>query len=89
MKYDAVFCVKLLCEKSFALREKGEDRLPRRTDFSKDEETAIKAYLGPWPRALEKAGLKPENADRALQKKLRREALKRRKGQAEAEEKGK
>lgn len=43
------------------LREKGEQlgRLPKKDDFSEIDMTRIKAYLGPWPRALEKAGIKP------------------------------
>ena len=42
------------------LREKAEQlgRLPKKDDFSEIDMTRIKAYLGPWPRALEKAGLK-------------------------------
>lgn len=33
-------------------------RLPKRSDFSEPELVAIKAFLGPMPRALEAAGLK-------------------------------
>lgn len=33
-------------------------RTPRRADFSPQEVSRIKSILGPWPRALEKAGLK-------------------------------
>ena len=33
-------------------------RLPRKTDFDEAARSRIKAFLGPWPRALEKAGLK-------------------------------
>lgn len=44
------------------LREKAEQlgRLPKKDDFSEIDMTRIKAYLGPWPRALEKAGLKEQ-----------------------------
>ena len=45
--------VKLLTEKAKEL-----DRLPKRSDFSSDEVCFIKQKLGPWPRALETAGLK-------------------------------
>ena len=43
------------------LREKYEElgRLPHKVDFDDLSRVKIKAALGPWPRALEKAGLKP------------------------------
>ena len=34
-------------------------RLPTKKDFDNAACAQIKAYLGPWPRALESAGLKP------------------------------
>ncbi len=34
-------------------------RLPTKKDFDSASCAQIKAYLGPWPRALESAGLKP------------------------------
>ena len=42
------------------LRKKyGEiGRLPTKGDFSEADRCRIKAWLGPWPRALESAGLK-------------------------------
>ena len=40
-------------------RQAELERLPRRCDFDKATLCRIKAYLGPLPRALEKAGLKP------------------------------
>ena len=40
-------------------RQTELERLPRRCDFDKATLCRIKAYLGPLPRALEKAGLKP------------------------------
>lgn len=33
-------------------------RLPKKEDFDDKTRSQIKAFLGPWPRALEKAGLK-------------------------------
>ena len=33
-------------------------RLPHKSDFDVVTLSRIKAFLGPWPRALEKAGLK-------------------------------
>ena len=32
-------------------------RLPKKEDFDEATRSRIKAYLGPWPRALEAAGL--------------------------------
>lgn len=42
------------------LRKKSEElgRLPKKTDFDVATMSRIKAFLGPWPRALEAAGLK-------------------------------
>ena len=42
------------------LREKHKKlgRLPRKDDFDEPTRSRIKAFLGPWPRALEAAGLK-------------------------------
>lgn len=33
-------------------------RLPKKEDFDEATRSSIKAFLGPWPRALETAGLK-------------------------------
>ena len=33
-------------------------RLPKKEDFDEVTRSRIKAFLGPWPRALEKAELK-------------------------------
>ncbi len=33
-------------------------RLPKKDDFDEVTRSRIKAFLGPWPRALETAGLK-------------------------------
>lgn len=43
------------------LRRKYKElgRLPTKKDFDDVACSQIKAYLGPWPRALEAAGLKP------------------------------
>ena len=47
------WAVERLKEKS---RETG--RLPKKEDFDPVTLSRIKAFLGPWPRALEGAGLK-------------------------------
>lgn len=43
------------------LRQKYTElgRIPHKDDFDEKTRSRIKAYLGPWPRALEAAGLKP------------------------------
>ena len=33
-------------------------RVPKKEDFDEQARSRIKAFLGPWPRALEAAGLK-------------------------------
>ncbi len=53
----------LLRKKYELLKLHGDDRYPRRSDFSDREVVAIKAFLGPWPRALETAGIKPPRDD--------------------------
>lgn len=42
------------------LRDKAEEigRIPKKDDFDDVTVSRIKAFLGPWPRALEYAGLK-------------------------------
>lgn len=65
-------CISLLTQK---YRELGQVRYPMRSDFSEREVVAIKAYLGPWPRALEAAGVKPpredDHAEKTRQKRIR------------------
>ncbi len=52
-------CIALLQEKYRQLQAQDEKRYPKRSDFTEREVVAIKAFLGPWPRALEAAGVKP------------------------------
>ena len=47
------WAVGLLCEKAENL-----GRLPKKDDFDEITRSRLKAFLGPWPRALEAAGLK-------------------------------
>ena len=58
-KYTKEECIRLLCEKYAELQAQGSNRYPQRSDFTEREVVAIKAFLGPWPRALEAAGVKP------------------------------
>lgn len=66
----------------------GLERYPRRSDFTDREVVAIKAFLGPWPRALEAAGIKPpRDDDRAQRNKEKRIRAKKRRIAALKEEK--
>ncbi len=85
IKYDRALCIRLLREKYDLLLQSEEKRFPKRSDFSDEEVVAVKSFLGPWPRALEAAGIKePRNDDRiaknrekrARAARKRREALK-------------
>ena len=72
-KYSTETALVLLRKKAQALKEAGETRCPRRGDFSEEEVVAIKAFLGPWPRALEQAGLKPvSHPEREIRRQERR-----------------
>ena len=62
-KYDKESSIELLRNKQVLLRSQGIERYPQRSDFTDEEVVAIKAFLGPWPRALEAAGLKPPRDD--------------------------
>ena len=75
----SLVCIEMLRD---AAREKG--KLPVRADFSPEEVNIIKQKLGPWPRALEAAGLKTRGgisaAEKSRQKRLRsKKAAKQRK----------
>ena len=82
-------CLGLLKRKADELKEAGEDRFPRRSDFSEREVAAIKAFFGPWPRALEAAGIKDPPAvtskDRNRERRIR--AKRRRREEAKLREK--
>lgn len=62
-KYDKNACIALLRDKQQSLLVQGLDRFPQRGDFDMEQVVAIKASFGPWPRALEAAGLKPPRSD--------------------------
>lgn len=72
-------CITILCEKKKELEKNGVLRFPARSDFTNEEIVAIKAFLGPWPRALEAAGLKDADPTREEEKKKKRIELKRKK----------
>lgn len=45
-----------------------EGRLPRKSDFSQDDVNRIKGFFGPWPWALEAAGLKESGKEKRAEK---------------------
>lgn len=52
-------------------------RLPKKADFSEEEVCFIKQKLGPWPRALETAGLKEKTKLTGREKsKIKRKRIK-------------
>jgi len=46
--------------------ETGE--YPKKSDFSQEEVALIKGYFGPWPHALEEAGVIPSKKEERLKK---------------------
>lgn len=73
--------IELLVNKN---RELEGVRVPKRTDFSNEEMCFIKQKLGPWPRALEAAGLKEKTKmDSKEKSKLKRERIKKSKKREE------
>ena len=67
-KYTIEECLLLLQKKYAELQSQGLVRYPQRSDFEELEVVAIKAFLGPWPRALEAAGVKPPREDDRAQR---------------------
>ena len=67
--------VRLLQEKTKELH-----RLPKKDDFDEVTRSQIKAFLGPWPRALETADLK-EKCSKATKPKRRKKSVKAQKGE--------
>jgi len=67
-KYTRGDCIALLQKKQSELHAGGLTRFPQRSDFTDYEVMSIKAFLGPWPRALEAAGLKEPRGDDRLEK---------------------
>ena len=78
-KYTRQTALLLLKDKAQKLEAAGETRRPCRSDFAEEEVVAIKAFLGPWPRALEQAGLKPVSHPERETKRQERRILAKRK----------
>ena len=77
-------CIQMLAQQYEKLKQQEAGRYPKRADFSEEQVVAIKAFLGPWPRALEAAGIKPprevsrkeKNQQKRIRAKRRRNAEK-------------
>ena len=85
MNYSKEDCIRMLCERYEELKSSGETRYPARKDFTVGEVNAIKSFLGPWPRALEAAGIKEADPERLEKKKQQRINQKRKKTQRKIE----
>lgn len=82
-KYTAEECLALLRAKAEAISAAGEARYPKRSDFLPEEVCAVKAFFGPWGRALEAAGIKPpRDSDRAEKNRGKRIRAKRNRREA-------
>ena len=77
-QYNREDAVRLLTDMRAALLTRGESRYPQRDDFTPEQVVAIKAFLGPWPRALEAAGLKPPRDPARREKQLQKRIAQRR-----------
>ncbi len=71
------------------LRQKQKElgRLPRKDDFNEATRSRIKAFLGPWPRALEATGLKEARVIPIKSKKRKKAATKSKKEAVSARQK--
>ena len=67
---------KLWAEELLQQKAKKLGRLPRKDDFDEPTRSRIKAFLGPWPRALEAAGLKEPRVVPEKSKKRKKAATK-------------
>lgn len=73
MAFTREYCIELLQRK---YKETGI--YPKKADFTVPEMSAIKSYFGPWPRALEAAGIKePKEHTKAERRKQKRIEAKR------------
>ena len=61
-------CLLLLINMQKELNDQGLTRFPQKSDFTDHEVMYIKGFFGPWPRALEAAGVKEPRGDDRLQK---------------------
>lgn len=60
-------CILLIQQKTNEL-----GHFPKKSDFDYETVSMIKSYFGPWPRALEEAGVKEPNLQKIEQKREKR-----------------
>ena len=65
---------KLWAIEQLKLKQALVGRLPKKEDFDEATRSRIKAFLGPWPRALETAGLKEKKATSENSKKRKKKS---------------
>jgi hypothetical protein len=58
------------CLQALKTKTAEAGRLPRKSDYTEYEVSRIKAFFGPWPRALEAAGLIPAKSEDRLAKNM-------------------
>ena len=63
---------KLWAIEQLKLKQEELGKLPKKDDFDEATRSRIKAFLGPWPRALEAAGLKEIKKESENSKKRRK-----------------
>lgn len=64
-----------------------EKRLPKKSDFEPLDVNRIKSFFGPWPWALEEAGLKESKKEKRQQKnRVKRERSKQRRKQFKSDD---
>lgn len=73
---------KLLAKELLRQKYKELGRLPHKDDFDEPTRSRIKAFLGPWPRALEAASLKEPRAVPQQKTKKRKKSAVRSENQA-------
>ncbi len=70
---------KLGKEECILLIKQKHDELghfPKKSDFDNEIVSMVKSYFGPWPRALEAAGIKEPNLQKIEQKREKRRRAK-------------
>ena len=60
------------------IQQKAEElgNIPKKSDFDNETASMIKSFFGPWPRAMEAAGVKEPNLERIEKKREKRRRAK-------------
>lgn len=65
-------CKELLRQKYDSILLSGENRYPKKGDFTPEQVAAIKSFYGPWPKALTEVGIKPKDSEKEEKKQKKR-----------------